>query len=134
MTTERLRELHTRATTARDAAHKAYTIALRKRTVDGSTQGPGDSDKAWQTLLRTNEVRDMIYDDLIKATANRVTTADTPEEFAAIAHIRGWCHNSTECPICKAQRANPPAPVRPTVPRVSSRWNGIPIDKIPPRH
>lgn len=34
----------------------------------------------------------------------RVITANTPEEIAALGHIRGWCHNSDECPICKAER------------------------------
>lgn len=33
-----------------------------------------------------------------------LTTADTPVEFAAIGHIRGWCHDSDVCPICKAER------------------------------
>ena len=29
---------------------------------------------------------------------------ETPEEFAAIAHLRGWCHDMNECPICRAYR------------------------------
>ena len=24
-------------------------------------------------------------------------------EFVAVAHLRGWCHNSVVCPICKAE-------------------------------
>ena len=24
-------------------------------------------------------------------------------EFLAVAHLRGWAHNSTPCPMCKAQ-------------------------------
>lgn len=35
---------------------------------------------------------------------DRVTVVETAEEFAAIAHLRGWCHNSVECPICAAYR------------------------------
>jgi hypothetical protein len=32
----------------------------------------------------------------------RVIIAGTPEEHAAIGHLRGWCHNGTVCPICEA--------------------------------
>ena len=39
----------------------------------------------------------------------RVDVIETPEEFAAVAHLRGWCHDSGECPICKAYAAAPPA-------------------------
>jgi len=34
----------------------------------------------------------------------RFDTVKTPEEFALLGHMRGWCHNSDECPLCKAQR------------------------------
>ena len=29
---------------------------------------------------------------------------ETDEEFAAVAHRRGWCHDWAECPICTAFR------------------------------
>lgn len=25
------------------------------------------------------------------------------EEFAVVAHVRGWLHNGTHCPLCLAQ-------------------------------
>lgn len=30
---------------------------------------------------------------------------DHTAEFVAVAHLRGWCHDSRECPICKAAGA-----------------------------
>jgi hypothetical protein len=35
--------------------------------------------------------------------ATRVDTVDTTEEFAVVAHLRGWCHDSTACRICVAE-------------------------------
>lgn len=35
--------------------------------------------------------------------AERIITVDTPEEFALIGHVRGWCHNSLDCALCEAQ-------------------------------
>lgn len=54
-----LTALHADATTTRDLAHKAYTIALRNRQVDGDTQD------AYQTLLAANRVRDRIYQAIL---------------------------------------------------------------------
>ena len=31
----------------------------------------------------------------------RETKVETEEEFAAIAHLRQWCHNTAVCPICR---------------------------------
>lgn len=33
----------------------------------------------------------------------RVDTVDTPEEFATIGHMRGWCHDTSKCKICTEQ-------------------------------
>jgi hypothetical protein len=33
----------------------------------------------------------------------RVDTVDTPEEFATIGHLRGWCHDTSVCKICTEQ-------------------------------
>lgn len=30
----------------------------------------------------------------------RDTKVETDAEFAAIAHLRQWCHNTAVCPIC----------------------------------
>ncbi|HET6285759.1 MAG TPA: hypothetical protein VFG15_03275 [Amycolatopsis sp.] len=29
---------------------------------------------------------------------------ETEEEFAAVAHLRGWCHFGDLCAICRAER------------------------------
>ena len=42
----------------------------------------------------------------------RVITADTPAEVAAIGHLRGWCHDGSVCPICKAAYAQHAAELR----------------------
>ena len=31
----------------------------------------------------------------------REETTATPAEFAAIAHLRGWCHNVADCDTCR---------------------------------
>ena len=31
----------------------------------------------------------------------RVDTVDTVEEFATIGHMRGWCHDTSKCQICR---------------------------------
>lgn len=37
----------------------------------------------------------------------RVDYARDAQEFAVIGHLRGWCHNMTDCAICRAdQRAS----------------------------
>ena len=50
-----LNALHAIATETRDLAHKAYVIALQNRKADGDTQA------AYHTLLKANQVRDRIY-------------------------------------------------------------------------
>jgi hypothetical protein len=50
-----LKTLHARATEARDAAHRAYEIALKNR------QGPSDTDDAYAALIKSNMVRNDIY-------------------------------------------------------------------------
>lgn len=50
-----LKTLHAQATETRDAAHRAYKIALRNR------KSPGDTDDAYAALLKANVVRDSIY-------------------------------------------------------------------------
>lgn len=29
---------------------------------------------------------------------------ETPEEFATLGHLRGWCHDGRLCAICAAER------------------------------
>lgn len=55
MTRAELKALHEVATETRDLAHKAYEIALTNRRI------PGDTDSAYQTLLKANWVRDRIH-------------------------------------------------------------------------
>ena len=55
MNRDELLALHDIATEARDLAHKAYTTALKNRKADG------DTNDAYQTLLKANQVRDRIY-------------------------------------------------------------------------
>lgn len=33
----------------------------------------------------------------------RIITADNTGELAVVAHLRGWCHDMSECAICHAQ-------------------------------
>lgn len=42
----------------------------------------------------------------------RVDTVDTPGEFAAVAHLRGWLHDGDTCPICAAYRRGHDAAIR----------------------
>ena len=37
-----------------------------------------------------------------EATARSLAT-ETREEFALVAHVRTWVHDSTACPLCAAQ-------------------------------
>lgn len=55
-----LKDLHALATKARDSAHRAYTVALQNRRTEG------DTEYAWATLLKTNQVRDAIYSALLE--------------------------------------------------------------------
>jgi hypothetical protein len=50
-----LLKLHDAATLARDAAHRAYQVALANRQKDG------DTEHAYEALLAANRVRDSIY-------------------------------------------------------------------------
>lgn len=34
----------------------------------------------------------------------RIVKLQSDEEFGVVAHVRGWCHNSETCPLCKAQQ------------------------------
>ena len=34
----------------------------------------------------------------------RTDIVENDAEFAAIGHLRGWCHNGDICPICEAYR------------------------------
>lgn len=34
----------------------------------------------------------------------RVDYARDATEFAALGHLRGWCHDGNACPICAADR------------------------------
>jgi hypothetical protein len=54
-----LKALHELATEARDLAHKAYQTALRNRQADGDTR------EAYDTLLKTNAVRERIYSAIL---------------------------------------------------------------------
>lgn len=42
----------------------------------------------------------------------RTVETETDEEFVAIAHLRGWCHDSNECPVCREFRAGRSVPIR----------------------
>lgn len=64
MTRNELRELHKAATEARDLAHKAYEIALQNRKVEGDTEA------AYQALLKANSVRNRIYDALLRVSGS----------------------------------------------------------------
>lgn len=75
---DELQAMHDLATQARDAAHRAYTIALRLRTTNDGT----DTRDAYEALLLTNNVRDRIYDAL-------VTLAATPRPAADMVAVRG---------------------------------------------
>jgi hypothetical protein len=55
MNRDELLALHAIATEARDLAHQAYTTALQNRQADGDTEA------AYHTLLKANQVRDRIY-------------------------------------------------------------------------
>lgn len=59
MNRDELKALHQTATEARDLAHQAYTTALKNRKADGDTEA------AYQTLLKTNQVRDRIYSAIL---------------------------------------------------------------------
>lgn len=65
MDRDKLRAMHDLATEARDAAHRAYEMALRTRKTDDGT----DTRDAYEALLLANKVRDRIYDALIASAA-----------------------------------------------------------------
>lgn len=55
---------------------------------------------------RSKDLRVILNSDPIfeGAAGSRVDLVKTGEEFAAIGHLRGWCHNLTTCPICRAEK------------------------------
>jgi succinate dehydrogenase/fumarate reductase flavoprotein subunit len=82
MSTAGLKRLHEAATVARDAAHRAYTKALANR------KGPGDTDDAYEALIKSNEVRDRIYDkmlDSIGYSASAEVNAEAVRELRKLA-------------------------------------------------
>lgn len=40
---------------------------------------------------------------LAPAPTDRVEHTETRQEFALLAHVRGWCHNGNECALCIAE-------------------------------
>lgn len=64
LTRDELLKLHDAATLARDAAHRAYQIALKNR------REAGDTEHAYEALLAANRVRDGIYRAVLATTGS----------------------------------------------------------------